>query len=174
MFREVPKLFISLYKATRCYCVTGLDSAYWDSFFNKPPASHEPANRPKIIQTPLISCLSNVLVWNLRSPTEVVVSSIRSWTPCWYLVTFKTSRFFGRIASSATSRKRLRQFETFRSDGGYAMSTCSWMGSRIWPEPVREESPATTMTLGICGSSGGARWASAFARDDSQKSGANG
>jgi hypothetical protein len=37
------------------------DSAYLESFFNNPPASHDPANRPKITQTPLIWFLSSVL-----------------------------------------------------------------------------------------------------------------
>jgi hypothetical protein len=170
--RSRSSLYSILYSVASCYCATGLSSAYLDSFFNKPPASHEPANTPKIIQTPLTSSLSNVLVWNLLSPTEVVVSS---WnTPCRFLVTFKTPRSFGRTASSAISRKTLRKFETFGSDKGCSKSTCSWMGSKIWLESAREESPATMMTFGTCGTSGRAGLTSAFAREDSQKSGVNG
>jgi hypothetical protein len=41
-------------------------------------------------------------------------------------------------------------------------------------ESARAESPATMMTLGISGSSGKARAASALAREDSQKSGVKG
>ena len=37
------------------------DSAYLEFFFNNPPASHDPANRPTITQTPLTCLSSSVL-----------------------------------------------------------------------------------------------------------------
>lgn len=48
------------------------------------------------------------------------------------------------------------------------------MDAEICVESARAESPATTMTLGISGSSGKAGVAFALAREDSQKSGVKG
>jgi len=70
-------------------------------------------------------------------------------------------------------------FETF---GAAAVAEGSaWCGSReactgtdTETESARAESPAITMTLGTCGSSGKAAAACALAREDSQKSGVNG
>lgn len=149
----------------------------YDSFLNNPPANHDPANRPKIIQRPLTSSLSRVLVWNLLIAVDVpsIKSSGCGSRP---LRGLNALRSFGSTRSSATSRKRLRVFETFRA----AVAEDSvWCGSREMCSRVGTEtksaragSPAITMTLGTCGSSGKARAASALAREDSQKSGVNG
>ena len=153
------------------------DSVYLDSFLNNPPANHDPAKRPKIIQRPLTSSLSSVLVWNLL--VAVDAPSIKS-SGCGSrpLRGLNALRSLGSTRSSATSRKRLRVFETFRAA---VAEDSAWCGSREMCSRVGTEtksaragSPAITMTLGTCGSSGKARAASALAREDSQKSGVNG
>ena len=155
------------------------DSVYLDSFLNNPPANHDPANRPKIIQRPLTSPLSSVLVWNLLVALDIpsIKSSGCGSRP---LRGFNALRSFGSTRSSATSRKRLRAFETF---GAAAVAECSvWCSSSrescsrtgTETESARAESPAIRMTLGTCGSSGKAAAAAALAREDSQKSGENG
>jgi hypothetical protein len=163
------------------FCATQ-NSAYLGSFLNNPPANHDPAKRPKMIQRPLTSSVSSVLVWNLllgELAIEVGVPSIKS-SGCGsrLLLNFNAPRSFGSTRSSAMSRKRLRRLETFGaasdedSAGCWTRATCSRMGTET--ESARARSPATRMTLGTCGSSGKVGAASALAREDSQKSGVNG